>query len=86
MKLACPKITILFLGVLIQACIAGIVFAKLARPKKRAKTISFSSNAVISQVKDIKTGQSISKKKSANILRRFLFVKETIALKFESNQ
>jgi hypothetical protein len=38
------------LGVAIQACMAGIVFAKLARPKKRARTVSFSKTAVISLV------------------------------------
>jgi hypothetical protein len=38
------------LGVAIQACMAGIVFAKLARPKKRAKTVSFSKIAVVSLV------------------------------------
>jgi len=34
-------------GVLIQACMAGVVFAKLARPKSRASTVVFSKNAVI---------------------------------------
>ena len=29
-------------GVIIQACMAGIVFAKLARPKKRRNTVVFS--------------------------------------------
>lgn len=37
------------LGVLISACMAGIVFAKLARPKARTHTVMFSKNAVISQ-------------------------------------
>jgi len=37
------------LGVIIQACMAGIVFAKLSRPKRRATTILFSKHAVISQ-------------------------------------
>ena len=32
-----------------QACMAGIVFAKLSRPKRRATTILFSKNAVISK-------------------------------------
>jgi hypothetical protein len=41
---------VLELGVAIQACMAGIVFAKLARPKKRARTVSFSKTAVISLV------------------------------------
>ncbi|XP_055319991.1 G protein-activated inward rectifier potassium channel 3 isoform X4 [Sitodiplosis mosellana] len=35
------------LGVLIQAFMVGIVFAKLSRPKKRAQTLLFSRNAVI---------------------------------------
>jgi len=51
----CPDTIILqclqsITGVLIQACMAGIVFAKLARPKKRAKTVTFSKMAVISQI------------------------------------
>ena len=37
-------------GVAIQACMAGIVFAKLARPKKRARTVTFSKIAVVSLV------------------------------------
>lgn len=35
------------MGVLIQAFMVGIVFAKLSRPKKRAQTLLFSRNAVI---------------------------------------
>jgi len=34
-------------GVLIQAFMVGVVFAKLSRPKKRAQTLLFSRNAVI---------------------------------------
>ncbi|XP_055376730.1 G protein-activated inward rectifier potassium channel 3-like, partial [Condylostylus longicornis] len=34
-------------GVIIQAFMVGIVFAKLSRPKKRAQTLLFSRNAVI---------------------------------------
>jgi len=34
-------------GVLIQACMAGVVFAKLARAKSRASTVVFSKNAVV---------------------------------------
>ncbi len=34
-------------GVIISACMAGIIFAKLARPKARAHTITFSRNAVM---------------------------------------
>ena len=37
------------MGVVISACMAGIVFAKLARPKARAHTVMFSKNAVVSQ-------------------------------------
>ena len=29
-------------GVIIQSCMAGIVFAKLSRPKSRTKTVVFS--------------------------------------------
>jgi len=48
----CPEAIILqcvqsVWGVLIQACMAGIVFAKLARPKCRTNTIVFSKQAVI---------------------------------------
>merc|ERR1719474_1013335 len=48
----CPEAIILqciqsVWGVLIQACMAGIVFAKLARPKCRNNTIVFSKQAVI---------------------------------------
>ncbi|XP_023326137.1 G protein-activated inward rectifier potassium channel 2 isoform X2 [Eurytemora carolleeae] len=51
----CPDTIILqciqsIAGVLIQACMAGIVFAKLARPKNRARTVTFSKNAVVSMV------------------------------------
>lgn len=49
---ACPVGLILLMlqstvGVLIQCISAGIVFAKLARPKLRANTVMFSKNAVI---------------------------------------
>jgi len=40
-------------GVIIQACMAGIVFAKLSRPKRRATTILFSKNAVISKTNGV---------------------------------
>ena len=36
-------------GVMIQACMVGTVFAKLTRPKKRAETLMFSKNAVVCQ-------------------------------------
>jgi len=50
----CPEAIIMqciqsVVGVIIQACMAGVVFAKLARPKKRRNTVVFSKNAVISQ-------------------------------------
>jgi len=50
----CPDAIIMqciqsIVGVIIQACMAGIVFAKLARPKKRRNTVVFSKNAVICQ-------------------------------------
>lgn len=35
-------------GVIIQACMAGIVFAKFTKPANRAETILFSKNALIS--------------------------------------
>ena len=35
---------------MISACMAGIVFAKLARPKARSNTVMFSKNAVITLV------------------------------------
>lgn len=34
-------------GVIIQALMTGLVFAKLSRPKKRAETLMFSKNAVV---------------------------------------
>lgn len=36
-------------GVLVQAFMAGIVFAKLTRPKHRSQTLLFSKNAIIGQ-------------------------------------
>lgn len=36
-------------GVILQAFMVGIVFAKLSRPKKRTQTLLFSRNAVICQ-------------------------------------
>ena len=43
----CPEAIIMqciqsVVGVIIQACMAGVVFAKLARPKKRRNTVVFS--------------------------------------------
>ena len=37
------------IGVIIQALVTGIVFAKLSRSKKRAQTLLFSKNAIISK-------------------------------------
>ena len=34
-------------GVMIQACMVGIIFSKMSRPKKRAATLMFSRNAVV---------------------------------------
>ena len=50
----CPDAIVLqciqsIVGVIIQACMAGIVFAKLDTPKRRAETVLFSKNAVISK-------------------------------------
>ena len=39
----------MFSGSIISSCMAGIVFAKLARPKNRSHTVCFSKNAVITQ-------------------------------------
>lgn len=39
-------------GVILQAFMVGIVFAKLSRPKKRTQTLLFSRNAVICQRDD----------------------------------
>uniref|UniRef100_A0A0N5A5X4 Inward rectifier potassium channel irk-1 n=1 Tax=Parastrongyloides trichosuri TaxID=131310 RepID=A0A0N5A5X4_PARTI len=49
---ACPIIILIMmvqfkLGVICQALMTGVIFAKLARPIKRAATIIFSKNAVI---------------------------------------
>ena len=50
----CPEAIIMMmvqscLGVTIQALMTGIVFAKLSRSKKRAETLMFSKNALISK-------------------------------------
>ena len=37
------------MGVIIQACMAGIIFAKFTVPRKRGQTLVFSKNAVITQ-------------------------------------
>ena len=36
-------------GVMIQACMVGIIFSKLSRPKKRSQTLMFSKNSVVCQ-------------------------------------
>jgi len=48
----CPEAIVIMMiqscfGVIIQALMTGLVFAKLSRPKKRAETLMFSKNAVI---------------------------------------
>ena len=48
----CPEAILIMMmqscfGVIIQALMTGLVFAKLSRPKKRAETLMFSKNAVI---------------------------------------
>ena len=49
---ACPEAILVMMfqscfGVIIQALMTGLVFAKLSRPKKRAETLMFSKNAVV---------------------------------------
>jgi len=51
---ACPEAVLVMsiqsiVGVVISSCMAGIVFAKLARPKNRSHTVMFSKNAVVTQ-------------------------------------
>lgn len=53
----CPEATLLLIvqvivGMLVDAILLGLVFAKLARPNKRSSTILFSENAVISKRDD----------------------------------
>ncbi|KAK2145982.1 hypothetical protein LSH36_642g03013 [Paralvinella palmiformis] len=48
----CPEAILVMMfqscfGVIIQALMTGLVFAKLSRPKKRAETLMFSKNAVV---------------------------------------
>ena len=48
----CPEAILVMMmqscfGVIIQALMTGLIFAKLSRPKKRAETLMFSKNAVI---------------------------------------
>lgn len=54
LTLECPEAMLTMciesiLGTIIQSFIIGIVFAKLTRPKNRAKTLLFSKNAIINQ-------------------------------------
>ena len=54
MEAKCPEAILLLmiqscLGVFIQSLMTGIIFAKLARPKRRADTMMFSKQAVICQ-------------------------------------
>ena len=53
----CPEATLLLIvqvivGMLVDAILLGLVFAKLARPNKRSSTILFSENAAISKRDD----------------------------------
>ncbi len=50
----CPEAVLMMMvqscfGVIIEALMTGLVFAKLSRPKKRAETLMFSKNAVITK-------------------------------------
>ena len=50
----CPEAILIMMvqscfGVIIQALMTGLVFAKLSRPKKRAETLMFSKNATITK-------------------------------------
>ena len=52
---ACPVAVWLIMtqslvGVMIQCIMSGLIFAKLARPKQRSRTISFSTRAVICEI------------------------------------
>ncbi|XP_075557803.1 ATP-sensitive inward rectifier potassium channel 12-like [Dermacentor variabilis] len=67
-------------GVMIQCFMAGIVFAKLSRPKKRSQTLLFSRNAVVClrdgklcllfRVGDMRKSHIIGTSISAQIIRR----------------
>lgn len=46
-RLLLPFICFHIAGVMIQAFMVGVVFAKLSRPKKRTQTLMFSRHAVI---------------------------------------
>jgi len=81
----CPEAIILeciqsVVGVIIQACMAGIVFAKLSRPKSRTITVMFSKNAVISKrnghlyllfrVGDLRTSHLLESHVRAQLVRK----------------
>ncbi|XP_023243770.1 G protein-activated inward rectifier potassium channel 3-like [Centruroides sculpturatus] len=69
-------------GVMIQCLMAGIVFAKLSRPKKRSQTLMFSRNATVClrdgklclmfRVGDMRKSHIISAQISAQLIRRKL--------------
>lgn len=69
-------------GVMIQCLMAGIVFAKLSRPKKRSQTLMFSRNAAVClrdgklclmfRVGDMRKSHIISAQISAQMIRRKL--------------
>jgi potassium inwardly-rectifying channel subfamily J len=72
------------IGVFINALMVGVVFAKLSRPKKRAKTLLFSSNAVIGvrdgilclmfRVGDMRKSHVIEAHIKAQIIRRIVII------------
>lgn len=81
----CPIVIIaqsiqLVIGVFLQAFLVGVIFAKLSRPKARAKTLLFSKNALIShrdgvpcfmfRVGDLRKGHIINAKVKAKIIRK----------------
>lgn len=81
----CPVVIIaqsiqLVIGVFIQAFLVGVIFAKLSRPKTRAKTLMFSKNALIShrdgvpcfmfRIGDLRKSHIINAKIKAKIIRK----------------
>ncbi|CAN8030995.1 unnamed protein product, partial [Ixodes persulcatus] len=71
-------------GVMIQCFMAGIVFAKLSRPKKRSQTLLFSRNAVVClrdgklcllfRVGDMRKSHIIGTNIAAQIIRRKVYI------------
>ena len=55
-------------AVVIEACMAGIIFAKLSRPENRANTIVFSKNVVVT----IRNGQLFLLFRVGNMRKSFL--------------